>query len=127
VRVSKKKKQWLIFTGCILAIFLTVVIRYGNNLDPTEQVFTVRLQNDSGQPVLVGLCDNTLCSRVSEVEKLEPGHDIPLAASDEGVFDEYRVDAKGHTLGCVPLLFYNRDLTQLNLMSSIRPCRPSPP
>jgi hypothetical protein len=123
VTLSKLHVRLGLITAAVLFGFVFLVVRYGDHLDPTENVFVVSLHNDLGQPVTISLCDNGPCSRVSHRAHVPVGRDVKVPAVDIGLADEYRVDARdGITLGCIRLQFYNRDLVRLNLREQLTPC-----
>jgi hypothetical protein len=94
-----------------VALFVVALISqvvFHSSIDPTEQSFTVTLQNDTASAVTVKQCDAT-CNSFHERDQLAPGASVPVNTSSENVANWWLVaDPSGRTIGCLPLRYNHK-------------------
>ena len=92
--------------GVLLFVVALVVQVVGHtSLDPTEQSFAVRLQNDTAGTVVVKQCDAT-CNSFHEQDRLPPGGSVEVNTSSDDVANWWAVtDSTGRTVRCLPLRY----------------------
>lgn len=110
--MTGRRPRPIVFVTASLGVLLFVIALVaevgGTSLDPTEQTFAVRLQNDTTGTVVVKQCD-ARCDSFHEQDRLPPGGSVEVNTSSDDAANWWAVtDSTGRTLGCLPLRYEHK-------------------
>jgi hypothetical protein len=93
--------------------------------DPTENIFYVKVLNDTSHTVILSICatGDGLCTKAYDSGRLKPGGSWPSVQTSVGALDPVLVrNLAGKRLGCVPIFFDYNATGSVVRVSELVPC-----